>query len=68
MSENCPYKLVRDALGFYNQVPVTADGGPEKVDVKSEDLPEIAPTKRAPTKCAPGRPKRAINADFEVAT
>lgn len=63
MSINCPYRLVRDALGFYNQVPVTPDGDAEEIETKSEIPPKVAPAERAT-----GRPKRAINADFEVET
>lgn len=70
MSEQ-PYRLIRDALGFYSQVPVLP---PEEASVAVEpDLPaaesaadsavpspvELPPKRR-------GRKKANINADFEV--
>lgn len=66
-----PYRLIRDALGFYSQVPVLP---PEETPVAVEpDLPaaeSAADSAASPPVGLPpkrrGRKKANINADFEV--
>ena len=77
MSEQ-PYRLVRDALGFYSQVPVAP---PEETPIAVEpDLPAakpaadsaapppVEPVVPSSTKLLPKRRGRRpnVNADFEV--
>jgi hypothetical protein len=57
MEKDQPYRLVRDALGFYSQVPIVEA---PVVDVIHERIvPVCAPRK-------PGRPKKSLNSEFEV--
>lgn len=58
MTLETKYRLVRDSLGFYNQVPIVAEDAIEPEVVSDPVLP----------KSRPGRPrtKPQINAEFEV--
>jgi len=60
MTKETPFRLVRDELGFYSQVPIEMPD----VDVVHEAVvPVCEPVK--PRKL--GRPpKKALNAEFEV--
>lgn len=63
MEKEAPYQLVRDALGFYKQVPIEI---PE-VDVVHEAIVPVMEVKSeavVPRKL--GRPRKRLNADFEV--
>jgi hypothetical protein len=62
MEKALPYRLVRDALGFYSQVPIVEV--PDVVVIHERIVPVCEPAK--PRKM--GRPpkKARLNADFEV--
>ena len=59
MEKEAPYRLVRDALGFYSQVaieePLVAEDAIEEVVVE----PPVVKRKGR-------RPKKVLNAEFEV--
>lgn len=63
MEKEAPYRLVRDDLGFYSQVPIEI---PE-VDVIHE---AVVPVMEVKSEVVPprklGRPKKRLNAEFEV--
>ena len=60
-----PYRLVRDALGFYSQVPIEApvvDVVHERIVPVADKVVDIPTAKRRG-----GRPKKvSLNAEFEV--
>jgi hypothetical protein len=63
VEKEAPYRLVRDALGFYQQVPIEI---PE-ADVVHEAIVPVMKVKSeavAPRKL--GRPRKRLNAEFEV--
>lgn len=56
-----PFRLVRDALGFYSQVPIEAPPEAPVVDVVHERIVPVCAPRRM------GRPsKKKLNAEFEV--
>lgn len=57
MEKPQPFRLVRDALGFYSQVPIEEPA----VEAVVADPPLVATRRRM------GRPpKKTLNAEFEV--
>lgn len=58
MAEDQPFRLVRDALGFYSQVPI-------EEPLVAEDAVEPVVVD-PPVKHKGGRPKKRLNAEFEV--
>lgn len=63
MEKPPPYRLIRDALGFYSQVPIEMPD----VEVIHDRIVPVMEVKSAlvPTR-KPGRPKKNLNAEFEV--
>ena len=69
MEKPQPFRLVRDALGFYSQVPIetpdveVAHAGVEAADKVVDKVADISTAKRRM-----GRPpkKKTLNAEFEV--
>ena len=63
MDKPQPFRLIRDALGFYSQVPITE---PLVVEDAIEEVVVSDPVVKKPRKM--GRPpkKSALNAEFEV--
>lgn len=59
MSEK--YRLVRDVLGFYSQVPIE-----DPLALEEEAAVEKAVVADPPGKRKAGRPKNKLNAEFEV--
>jgi len=61
MTKEAPFRLVRDALGFYTQVPLEA---PDVEVIYDRIVPEPV---EPPTPRKVGRPpKKNLNAEFEV--
>jgi hypothetical protein len=67
MSEK--YRLVRDTLGFYSQVPIEDPLALEEeiaVEKAAEDIVADIVADISPPKRRAGRPKSKLNAEFEV--
>ena len=62
MEKAQPFRLVRDALGFYSQVPIEIPD----VEVTHDRIVPVAAVVEPPAKRKSGRPKKNLNAEFEV--
>lgn len=58
MEKAQPFRLVRDVLGFYSQVPI------EEPIIAEDAVEEVVA--EPPVKRKGGRPKKKLNAEFEV--
>jgi hypothetical protein len=57
-----PFRLVRDALGFYSQVPIEVPD----VEVLHEVVAPTMVVESVPVKRMGRRPTKKLNAEFEV--
>jgi hypothetical protein len=57
-----PYRLIRDSLGFYSQVPIEIPD----VEVAHDRIVPVADVEELPAKRRSGRPKKSLNSEFEV--